>query len=463
MRFLRSAALAAALILAPVVASAQVEPVVGDWYGTLAVGAVKLPLVFHVKADGGASVDSPAQQAMGLPGAASFADGKLRLTLTLPPAVFEAQLSPDGKSLTGQWLQGGSSFPLTMGRTPIAATPTNRPQTPKPPFPYRAEEVSYVNPASGLKLAGTLTLPPGEGPFPVAVLITGSGQQDRDETLFEHKPFLVLADALTRRGVAVLRVDDRGVGGSERGELRTATSLDFATDVAAGAAFLRGRKDIDPDRVGLIGHSEGGLIAPIVAARDPRIAFVVLMAGTGVSGNEVMKTQSRDLALAGGVPAAAAEEQARLVAAANAMALEETDPAQVRPRIVALLTQKGAPPAVVETQSRLLSTQWYRTFLTLDPADHLRQVRAPVLAINGEKDTQVSAAQNLPAIKAALAGNKDVTVLALPGLNHLFQTATTGAPAEYVQIEETLAPSAISAIVNWTTARAAKPVHRHGE
>jgi uncharacterized protein len=462
MRFLPSAVVAAAL-LAPAVAAAQVEPIAGDWYGTLAVGAVKLPLVFHVRADGGASVDSPAQQALGLPGAASFTDGKARLTLTLPPAVFEGQLSSDGKTLSGQWLQGGSSFPLTMGRTPVAAAPVNRPQTPKPPFPYRAEEVSYVNPASGLKLAGTLTLPPGEGPFPVAVLISGSGQQDRDETLFEHKPFLVLADALTRKGVAVLRVDDRGVGGSERGELRTATSLDFATDVAAGAAFLRGRKDIDPDRIGLIGHSEGGLIAPVVAAKDPRIAFVVLMAGTGVSGNDVMKTQSRDVALASGVPAAKAEEQALLVAAANAVALEETDPAKVRPRIVALLTEKGAPPTVVETQSRLLSTQWYRTFLTLDPAGYLRQVRAPVLAINGEKDTQVSASQNLPAIKAALADNRDVTILALPGLNHLFQTATTGSPAEYFQIEETIAPSALSAIVDWTVAHAEKPPHRHAD
>lgn len=462
MRFLPPALIAAAL-LAPAVALAQVGPIAGDWYGDLQAGPNKLPLVFHVQADGAASVDSPAQGALGLKAKAAFADGKAILTLILPPATFEGQLSADGKTLAGNWLQNGASLPLAMSRTPPAVVPANRPQTPKPPFPYRAEEVSYANPASGLKLAGTLTLPPGQGPFPVAVLITGSGSQDRDETLFEHKPFLVLADALTRRGVAVLRVDDRGVGGSERGELKTATSLDFATDVAAGVAFLRGRKDIDADRVGLIGHSEGGLIAPIVAAKDPRIAFVVLLAGTGVPGSEVMKTQSRDIALAGGALPAQAEEQARLIGEANTAALSEPNLGKVGPRVVALLTEKGAPPATAEVQGRLLSLPWYRAFLTLAPADYLRQVRAPVLAVNGEKDTQVSASQNLPAIKAALASNKDVTILPLPGLNHLFQTARTGAPSEYVQIEETIAPSALAAIVDWTVARAGKPPHRHAD
>lgn len=462
MRFLPPALIAAAL-LAPAVALAQVGPIAGDWYGDLQAGPNKLPLVFHVQADGAASVDSPAQGALGLKAKAAFADGKATLTLILPPATFEGQLSADGKTLAGNWLQNGASLPLAMSRTPPAVVPANRPQTPKPPFPYRAEEVSYANPASGLKLAGTLTLPQGQGPFPVAVLITGSGSQDRDETLFEHKPFLVLADALTRRGVAVLRVDDRGVGGSERGELKTATSLDFATDVAAGVAFLRDRKDIDADRVGLIGHSEGGLIAPIVAAKDPRIAFVVLLAGTGVPGSEVMKTQSRDIALAGGAPPAQAEEQARLIGEANTVALSEPDLGKVGPRVVALLTEKGAPPATAEVQGRLLSLPWYRAFLTLAPADYLRQVRAPVLAVNGEKDTQVSASQNLPAIKAALASNRDVTILPLPGLNHLFQTARTGAPSEYVQIEETIAPSALTAIVDWTVARAGRPPHRHAD
>ncbi|MFT4253758.1 MAG: alpha/beta fold hydrolase [Caulobacter sp.] len=463
MRFLRSAGLAAALLVAPAVAAAQVGPIVGDWYGTLAVGPTKLPLVFHVKPDGSGSIDSPAQRAMGMPATASYADGKVRLVLIAPAAVFEGRISTDAGTLTGQWLQGGASLPLTLSRTPPAVAPAKRPQTPRPPFPYRAEEVSYVNPASGLKLAGTLTLPQGEGPFPAAVLITGSGAQDRDETIYEHKPFLVLADALTRRGVAVLRVDDRGVGGSEAGDLRTATSADFATDVAAGVAFLRARKDIDAGRVGLIGHSEGGVIAPMVAAEDPKIAFLVLMAGTGLPGGEVLKTQARDLALANGVPAAKAEEQARLVADANAVVLGEADPGKVRPRVVALFTERGAPQSMAELQGRLFSSAWYKAFLTLDPAVYLRRVRAPVLALNGEKDLQVSAAENLPAIRAALAGDRDVTVLALPGLNHLFQTAGTGSPLEYVEIEETITPSALATIVDWTVARAAKAPHKHAD
>ncbi|PXA87094.1 alpha/beta hydrolase [Caulobacter sp. D4A] len=463
MRLLRSVALAAALFVAPAIASAQVEPIVGDWYGTLAAGPTKLPLVFHVKADGSASVDSPAQSALGLKATASFADGKARLVLTMPAAAFEGQLSADGKTLAGNWLQGGASLPLSMGRTPPAVAPVKRPQTPKPPFPYRAEEVSYVNPASGLKLAGTLTLPPGQGPFPVAMLITGSGPQDRDETLFEHKPFLVLADALTRKGVAVLRVDDRGVGGSQAGDIKTVTSLDFATDVAAGVAFLRERKDIDPDRVGLIGHSEGGLIAPIVAAKDPRIAFVVLMAGTGVPGAQVMRTQSHDIAVASGAPPAAAEQQAQLIQTASDTVIAEPDPARIKPRLIAALGEKGMPPEAVEAAFGRFASPWFKTFLTLDPAVYLRQVRAPVLALNGDKDTQVSAAQNLPAIKAALADNKDATTLVLPGLNHLFQTATTGAPSEYLEIEETLAPTAIAAVVDWTVAHAAKAPHKHAD
>lgn len=462
MRFLPSALVAVAL-LAPAVASAQVEPLVGEWYGTLQAGPTKLPLVFHVKADGTAKVDSLAQGAMGLKAAVALADGKARLTLIYPPASFEGQLSADGKSLTGQWLQGGASLPLAMSRTPPAVAPANRPQTPKAPFPYRAEEVSYVNPASGLKLAGTLTLPPGNGPFPVAVLITGSGVQDRDETLFEHKPFLVLADALTRKGVAVLRVDDRGAGGSQAGDLKAATSLDFATDVEAGVAFLRGRKDVDPARIGLIGHSEGGLIAPIVAAKDPRIAFVVLMAGTGVPGARVMQSQSRDIARAGGAPQASIDQQVKLIAEVSDMVVAEPDTAKLKPRLASLLAEKGMPPEAAETGFARFATPWFKTFLSLDPADYLKQVKAPVLAVNGEKDVQVSAAENLPAIKAAMAGNKDVTILPLPGLNHLFQTAKSGAPSEYAEIEETLAPSAVTAIVDWTVAHAAKPAHKHAD
>jgi len=453
MRFLPRAAFVAALF-APMAAMAQIAPIAGDWYGTLDAG-VKLPLVFHLQPDGTATVDSLAQKVTGLKATATLAGDQLTVTLTAPAASFEGKVAGDRKSISGQWLQNGGQLPLKLERTPQAVVAPKRPQTPQPPFPYRAEEVSYTNPESGLKLAGTLTLPPGEGPFPVAVLITGSGPQDRDETIFDHKPFLVLADALTRRGVAVLRVDDRGVGGSQPGDFFNATTADFATDVAAGVAYLRGRKDIDPARVGLIGHSEGGVVAPLVAAKDPRIAFVVLMAGTGVPGDQILPRQYHDIYVASGASEAAAAKQASAIAAANAIVRSEPDQTKAQPLLAKILTEgSGAQNAKALTD--LMNSSWYRAFLALDPAKALSQVRAPVLAINGEKDTQVAAAVNLPAIKAALVGNHDVTTLAPPGLNHLFQTARTGAPSEYAAIEETIAPSALATIVDWTVAHTAK-------
>lgn len=451
MRILVRAVLMAALLV-PAVAAAQTAPVAGDWYGTLDAG-VKIPLVVHIQPDGTASVDSPSQGAMGLAAKAALSGDQLKLELAAPPARFEGKVAADGKAIVGQWIQGGR-LPLSLTRTPQPVAAAPRPQTPKPPFPYRAEEVSYLNPVSGLKLAGTLTLPPGEGPFPVALLITGSGPQDRDETLFDHKPFLVLADALTRRGVAVLRVDDRGVGGSARDE-KEATTRDFATDVAAGVAYLRGRRDIDPARVGLIGHSEGGVIAPLVAAEDPRIAFIVLMAGTGVPGDQLLPRQYHDIYLASGAGEAEARRQAERVKAANALVRAEPDQAKAGPRLVKLFSE-GADPAAAENIAALINSTWYRAFLELNPAEALKRVRAPVLAVNGAKDTQVAADANIPAIKAALAGNPDATALALPNLNHLLQTARTGAPGEYPAIQETIAPSALATIVDWTVAHAAR-------
>ena len=456
MRFLPRAVVAAALF-APALAAAQVGPIVGDWYGTLKTPQKPLPVVFHIKADGATTVDSPAQHAMGLGATTTVTGGKIKVVLQAIPAAFEGAVAADGTGLVGVWGQNGGGLPLTLTRTAPAATAApKRPQTPKPPFDYRSEEVAYVNPASGLKLAGTLTLPQGSGPYPVAVLITGSGPQDRDETIFDHKPFLVIADALTKRGLAVLRVDDRGVGGSQAGDIKAATTADFATDVEAGVAFLRGRKDIDPDRIGLIGHSEGGVIAPIVAAKDPKIAFVVMLAGTGVQGGKVLSTQARDMALAGGASPEAAKRQGDTVGAATLLVRMQPDPASANAKIVALLTGLGAPQQAAEAQGEMLTSPWFDYFIKLCPAEALGQVRCPVLALNGEKDRQVSAEQNLPAIKEALTQSKDVTVTALPGLNHLFQTAKTGSITEYEEIEETIAPVALATLVDWTVAHAVK-------
>lgn len=453
MRFLARAAFTASLSL-PAIAHAQTGPIAGDWYGTLNAG-VKVPLVFHVKPDGAAGFDSPSQNAKGLPATATFDNGKARIALTAPAAAFEGQLSADGKTLTGAWLQGGARLPLILTKdAPLAIAAPKRPQTPKPPFPYRAEDVAFANPSTGLKLAGTLTLPPGAGPFPVALMITGSGAQDRDETIFDHKPFLLIADRLTRRGVAVLRLDDRGVGGSQAAA-PGATLSDAAGDVAASLAWLRARPEIDPARVGLIGHSEGGSLAIETAAHDPKIAFVVLMAAPGVAGGRLITDQVGALMKASGAPGAqvavATDRQAQIMAAVasplnDAETLAALNAIYDKAGLPTDAPRRGALPGLLNPH--------YRSFVRYDPTSDLAAVKAPVLAIGGSKDLQVPAGENLAAIKAALPAATETTVRELPGLNHLFQTARTGLPDEYGALEETLAPSALDLIVDWTAAHA---------
>jgi uncharacterized protein len=349
-------------------------------------------------------------------------------------------------------------FALTASSAHGQSPRADRPQTPMPPFPYQAEDVAYANRKSpGVDLAGTLTLPSGKGPFPAVVLITGSGAQDRDETLVGHKPFLLLADALTRRGVAVLRVDDRGVGGST-GASPSNTSADFATDVEAGVAFLRSRPDIDGRRIGLLGHSEGGVIGPMVAQKDPSIAFVVMLAGPALPGREIIASQARDLALASGATAEAAQSIYQLQDHILQAVIGAPDDAALVQRVNEVMRTAGQrPPPPAQLQA--LGSPWYRYFITYDPAPALRSLKVPVLALVGSKDVQVPASANIPALKAALAGNRRAEVVELAGLNHLFQTAGSGSPAEYAAISETMAPSALGLIVDWVarTAKAKAP------
>jgi pimeloyl-ACP methyl ester carboxylesterase len=311
-----------------------------------------------------------------------------------------------------------------------------------------------------------LTLPRSGGPFPAVLLITGSGPQDRDETIFGHKPFLVLADYLTRRGVAVLRVDDRGVGGST-GNVQDATSADFADDVLAGVEFLRGRKEINASQIGLLGHSEGGIIAPLVASRSRDIAFIVLLAGTGLPGDEILYQQAAAILKLTGADAESLARQKALQERMFVVLRQEKDRAAAETKLraaVAGLTPKAgkeeksevveAQP-LLEGQIQMALTPWFRHFLDYDPRPALRKVTCPVLALNGEKDVQVDARANLRAIEAALreGGNKDVTTQELPNLNHLFQTCKTGSVSEYSAIEETLAPVALETIAKWIAKR----------
>ncbi|MCH7749980.1 MAG: alpha/beta fold hydrolase [Acidobacteria bacterium] len=434
--------------------------IVGDWHGSLEVPGATLPLIFHItETDGSlsATLDSPAQGATGIPvDTVTFEDGHVTLRVNAIGGGYEGDLSND--TLRGSWSQSGMSFDLTLERGEEGGVVMHRPQEPHAPFPYDIEEVRIASSAAGVTLAGSLTLPDADAPAPVVVLITGSGPQDRDEALMGHRLFLVLADHLTRHGVAVLRLDDRGVGEST-GSFATATSVDFADDVVSAVEFLDRRSDVGP--IGLIGHSEGGLVAPIVANRSTAVRFVVLMAGPGLTGEEILYRQS-DLIIkaSGGTDEAAAANRAAQ-AAMFAAVKEENDPGVLRTRIREALepaladVPENARDAQIQAQLAQVTSPWFRYFLTYDPLPALRALVQPVLAINGEKDTQVSPKENLEAIRLALSegGNDDVEIVELAGLNHLFQTAETGSPNEYATIEETISPRALQTMTDWILAR----------
>jgi hypothetical protein len=281
------------------------------------------------------------------------------------------------------------------------------------------------------------------------LLIAGSGPNDRDESILGHKPFLVLSDYLTRKGIVVLRADKRGVGRST-GKYATATTADFATDAEAGVAYLKTRSEVDPHRIGLVGHSEGGTIAPMVAAGNPDVRFIVMMAGTGVTGERILVEQVRMIAEANGISKEKAAQAADKESELLALVVKETDNAVVEKELREKLAGQ-MPEAQIDAAIKDITSPWGRYLLSYDPTTALRKVVCPVLAIDGEKDLQVSPAQNLPPIRKALeeGGNKHFEIDELPGLNHLFQTAKTGSPAEYAQIEETISPVALDKIATW--------------
>jgi len=442
----------------------------GIWEGSLEVPGLELRIVFHIseQPDGilSATMDSPDQGAMGIPiDEVTIEDDHIRLELKSAFAVFEGILSEDFSTIEGEWKQAGRSFPLEL-RHVEKATETRRPQDPKKPYPYREEEVTFENKEAGVILAGTLTYPDSGGPFPAVLLISGSGPQDRNGTLLGHRPFLVLSDYLTRREVAVLRVDDRGMGRST-GDWMQATTEDLSRDVLAGIEFLKDREEIDHKRIGLIGHSEGGIIAPMVAAESEDISFIVLMAGTGLPGEDILNMQAELIARAEGAPeeaiAKSLERQKRIIAVVKEEKDQEVKKEKLRKIILEALEelpkeQKDAlpdPEVYAQAQLTNILLPWFAYFLTYDPNPALTRVRCSVLAIIGEKDLQVPPRENLAAIKEALeeGGNEDYTTLELAGLNHLFQSAETGAVSEYARIEETISPSALEIIGDWILER----------
>ena len=465
-------------------------PIAGTWEGVLDAGPTKLRIGVAIKQDPAgaltATMDSIDQGAKGIPiDAVSFKDGALDFTIAAVGGSYHGTASPDGKTIAGHWTQG-VAMALDFARVE-SATKLSRPQEPKPPLPYTAEEVAWsydptagVEPsfqanatrevASRISLAGTLTLPLAAGPHPAVILITGSGPEDRDETIFGHKPFLVIADHLTRHGIAVLRFDDRGVGGST-GASKTATSEDFADDVRAALRFLKGRNDIDGKRIGLVGHSEGGLIAPMVAASSPDVAFIVLLAGPGVPGALILAEQGRLISKAMGKPAVDIERDSAMQRRIFDIVTSGLPEAEMHAKLEFAIGMAydvlsdpekkavGDRAAFVAAQLAVVVSPWMRAFLAYDPRPTLAKVKVPVLAMNGGSDLQVPPGQNLPEILAALeaGGCPDVTIAKLPRLNHLFQHSDTGSVADYGSIEETFAPIALGTLSDWITARFVAP------
>ena len=388
---------------------------------------------------------------------AAFTDNKFRLKINNLGIEIEGPVSLENNSIAAEFRQGGAKFDVPLTR--VDKMPElNRPQEPKPPFPYQEEEVIFENVKAGVKLAATLTYPNSGDAFPAVVLITGSGQQNRNEEGFGHKTFLVLADHLTRAGIAVLRADDRGVGGST-GNFALSTTADFAGDALAGIAYLKTRREINPQKIGLLGHSEGGLAAPIAAAESKDVAFLVLMAGPGIGFEQLVISQVLEQLKLEGTSAENMELERAWRTSIYSLFKQGLDSTAIDAGIRKLYaglseeekTRMNWPQGRLEYEIKRSLSPWWLYSLSCDPQSVLSQVKCPVLAINGEKDKQVPAEMNLPAIKAALelGGNKNYLVKTLPGLNHLFQTAETGSEYEYGRIEETIAPEALHLISNW--------------
>lgn len=434
----------------------------GFWEGTLSYPGFETRIVLEIRpGDNGPPtvvIHRPDETSIPRPAELLVGDSLLRVTVPGRATWFEGRLITPGDTLRGQWVEQGQRRFLLLHRVARIVGPA-RPQTPIPPFPYHTKDLLIAGPDPGDTLAGTLSWPAEGCPCPVAILIPGVGAHDRDYTLWGHRPFLVLADYLARRGVASLRYDERGVGGST-GDAADATSADYATDVLAWLAALERRPDIvDRDRIGLVGHSEGGTIATLAAAQSRAVAFVIMLASPGLPGREYNLQFETAMARAMGLPddaiAARRAFQERVLDVVSTA--PDSGTAARRLRALYAEAMPAVPEAELERGIRRLTSPWFRFNLAHDPRATLRQVAAPVLAVFGELDRQVPPEGNRQAMAAALdtaAGLNRVVVL--PGLNHFLQTATTGAPTEYARIEETIAPTALALILEWIERSAAQ-------
>ncbi len=452
--------LIAATVLMALSFTLPAQNIAGAWAGKLDVHGTKINFAIHFTEESegwSAAFDSPDQGVFGHPFGSAEVEGD-RFICRAPDAGIVVEGRCTGDEIKGEFMQGGLRIPLNLRRSDTASAGLQRPQNPQPPFPYSTEEVEIPGPVSGVTLAGTLTVPNaeargsgGKGPFPAAILVSGSGPQDRDCTVMGHKPFLVLADCLTRAGIAVLRYDDRGTAGSA-GDFSAAVTSDFADDAEAVWAFLREHSATDPDRTGVIGLSEGGIVGPMLSARRPEVAFTVMLAGPAVRGSALLPEQNEAIGRASGL----AEEQLRAARRLNELIYDYAENAEnaeaVRAGAAAFADEHAALYAdgsADQLKALILeaATPWVHAFLRHDPQPDLASVNGPVLALYGGKDLQILSGQNAPAAEAALAkSGQKFTVKVFPDCNHLFQTAETGAPAEYSRIEETMSPEVMAEI-----------------
>ena len=349
----------------------------------------------------------------------------------------------------GTFTQRGYGFPLKFTRSKQATVQIKRPQEPHEPFPYRSEEILFMNQAAKIQLAGTLTIPQKPGKYPVVILITGSGPQDRNEEILGHKPFLVISDYLTRQGYAVLRYDDRGVGKSE-GDFASSTSADFATDVNSAIRYALSRSDIDSKQIFLLGHSEGGSIAPAVAAKNKKVSGIILMAGPGLRGDKLLLLQKEKIELAMGIDSSEVQHGLKVFEEVYGLILNSKDDNALQQQVYHKLASQ-VDSAMAKNLSVQICGNWFRYFIRHDPALDLEKVKVPVLALNGGNDLQVPATENLAAIETALkkGGNKNITIKRFPHLNHLFQESDSGLPSEYGTIEQTISAEVLESIVSW--------------
>jgi len=423
------------------------QEITGSWSGELSVQGMSLPLIIHIKKDVKgfvSSMDSPKQGATNIPLATTtFVDNQLAINAPAMGLSYSGKLNVD--RIEGIFKQGGMEFPMTLSRQTETVKLVNRPQSPVAPFNYQTEEVSFVNSIDKNTLAGTLSAPKNfKKSAPIVVMITGSGSQNRDEELFDHKPFAVIADDFAKKGIATLRLDDRGIGGSSKGTKKD-TSANFVTDIEAATTFLANK---GYSNIGLLGHSEGGMIAPMVAVKSKNIRFIVLMAAPGTAVDELLTQQNYLAGKLAGMTEAQLLENKKINQKLYTFIKNYSGSTYEKDLRSLLANENGK---VDETLLNQLKNPWFTYFIKFNPATYLSQVKIPVLAINGGLDFQVPAKDNLAAIKNSLtkAKNKNFETYEFEGMNHLFQECKTGAFSEYGEIEQTISPKVLDKMSSW--------------